>query len=425
MTEWGTARLVDLTALFSAAVLLLLLMRPWLRRRGGATLLYAIWIQVPVVLLVLLLPKPVMPPPVAQVMVPLRASVTGAPQAIRSASPASFDATLLTIWAAGLALSLGVLVLSHLHYRRGLRRAGRGWRLAAGASAAMVGLPPRLALPIDFRQRYSALERRLVLAHERIHARRGDNAWTLLAWLIFATQWFNPLAWWALRRFRTDQELAVDAAVLQRFPGCRSAYTRALLKAQDRFAPALTSPCSRHPLVERIAMLNQSPIPLRRGLLLSLALCAAAGGYAAQMEPRAAAVQPGQVRVVMDVQFAGQLFPPIVHMALAGEEREYTVQGTDGRSYAIRASARPMPEHMIMVSVKATDRLSGKVLSSPRMMGRDGVPMRMEMRDQEGKAVLLGIDLLPRSADWQAARDKVSTISPAAAAAFAASQAPR
>ncbi|MGD3580303.1 M56 family metallopeptidase, partial [Xanthomonas citri pv. citri] len=38
-----------------------------------------------------------------------------------------------------------------------------------------VGLwRPRIVLPMDFDTRYSAAERTLILAHERLHLRRGD-----------------------------------------------------------------------------------------------------------------------------------------------------------------------------------------------------------------------------------------------------------
>ena len=61
---------------------------------------------------------------------------------------------------------------------------------------------------------WSAERRREVLLHELAHVRRGDWAARLIAALVCALHWFNPLAWLAARSMRTEQELACDDAVL-------------------------------------------------------------------------------------------------------------------------------------------------------------------------------------------------------------------
>jgi TonB family protein len=55
---------------------------------------------------------------------------------------------------------------------------------------------------------------RIVLAHEMIHARRLDAVWGLVAQCSLAVNWFNPLAWLAVRRFRREQERSCDDAVV-------------------------------------------------------------------------------------------------------------------------------------------------------------------------------------------------------------------
>lgn len=57
--------------------------------------------------------------------------------------------------------------------------------------------------------------RRIVLAHEMIHARRLDSLWVLLAQCALAVNWFNPLAWFAVRQFRKEQERSCDDAVVE------------------------------------------------------------------------------------------------------------------------------------------------------------------------------------------------------------------
>jgi bla regulator protein BlaR1 len=78
--------------------------------------------------------------------------------------------------------------------------------------------------------------------------------------------------YWAWNRFRFDQEVACDAAVLRqaKVPRCR--YARALAKTH-LVAPTATAFGwqRRHPLVERIAILSR-PAPSRARRLMGYAL---------------------------------------------------------------------------------------------------------------------------------------------------------
>jgi TonB family protein len=56
----------------------------------------------------------------------------------------------------------------------------------------------------------------LVLAHELAHVRRGDWIAQLVAELLRAVYWFNPLIWVACSRLRRESEQACDDAVLVR-----------------------------------------------------------------------------------------------------------------------------------------------------------------------------------------------------------------
>jgi beta-lactamase regulating signal transducer with metallopeptidase domain len=390
--------LIAATAVFSGSVLVLALARRWLRRQGGVLCVYAAWLALPLALLTLALPTLRMPQPVAQIVVPLLVSEPpsgfGAGRSLqRQGAPLA-----LQIWALGALGLSGLLLGSQWRCRRRLRRFGPHWRGPAGGALALLGAwPPRLVLPGDFRQRHDRAERRLMLAHERVHARRGDNHWTLLAWCLLVLQWFNPLAWWALRRYRMDQELACDAAVLAQHGDLRRVYRAALLKAAGLPGLLLASPCSSHPLIERIAMLSQPHRPLRRGLVALLVLALAGGGYLAQAQPRSQGIEPGQVRVLMDLQVNGEFLQPIVHMAPVGEERSYTVTGGGGRSYELRTEAATTPEGLLRVKLRVIDTLSGKVLGSPQLIGKSGASMRIEMLDPETKLALLGVDIVARA----------------------------
>ena len=78
-------------------------------------------------------------------------------------------------------------------------------------SPAVYGIiRPRIILPITWADR----DLDLVLLHEQTHIRRGDNLWRMLAFVIVALHWFNPVAWIFLKLLLTDLELACDEGVL-------------------------------------------------------------------------------------------------------------------------------------------------------------------------------------------------------------------
>jgi beta-lactamase regulating signal transducer with metallopeptidase domain len=75
---------------------------------------------------------------------------------------------------------------------------------------------PRILLPAGAERWAEEHPGRLdaVLVHELAHIARLDAAWHLLARLVVALHWFNPLAWFAARQARFDRERACDDTVL-------------------------------------------------------------------------------------------------------------------------------------------------------------------------------------------------------------------
>lgn len=213
--------LLAATAAVSAAIVLVLALRVALRRRLGAGAAYALWAAVPLAAVAALLPTggTRISLPLA-VLEPLAAATTPVPvDTTATAMPLPWFA----VWLAGCLAVLAVQVLQQWQFRRrcGVRlRRGALQRAAAGPCVSGLWRPVIL-LPADFRARYDRRERRLVLAHEIEHLRRGDLPVLALAALLRALFWFNPLLPMALRWFRLDQELACDARVLARFPEAR------------------------------------------------------------------------------------------------------------------------------------------------------------------------------------------------------------
>lgn len=292
----------EATLATSAATTLVLLLRTPLRRSCGWRVAYGLWVLVPVALAAVLLPAPVREYAPAGVAI-----VQAAGHPSHPVQSAAFDWTraapwLLAAWALGASASAAALARRQRRFidRLGrLHRRGDGlWQAESIAGLpALVGLPPKLVVPADFDLRYGARERRLIVAHERLHARRADPAGNILAAALRCAFWFNPLLWLAYARFRRDQELACDEAVLARHPASRRAYGEAMLKAGLAGLPApMACHWPAHPLKERIAMLGM-PVPTARQWLSGAAIVsmlALAGGYTAwaAQPARAGSQQP-------------------------------------------------------------------------------------------------------------------------------------
>ncbi|HEY4083517.1 MAG TPA: M56 family metallopeptidase [Burkholderiaceae bacterium] len=303
--------LLRLTVEFSLVLAVLLLLRLWLRRAYGAACAYLSWALVPLLLAVAQLPTS-RPAHLVQVLVANELPPGAALPASLIPETADWSLSLLTAWFIGMLACLLVLGLQQRRFMRGLKRhADRThWLGPAGSGPALIGFwRPLVCLPADFEQRFSHEQQRLILAHEEVHRLRRDNLWNLLAALIVALQWFNPLAWLGLRLMRVDQELSCDAAVLRESAQVTD-YAHALLNAQPDAALAGSlhaSWRSAHPLVERISMLKLHATARRHAGLRMLALLGLLGAgavHALQTEPAAPVTSgPADVRLDLEVDY--------------------------------------------------------------------------------------------------------------------------
>lgn len=91
--------------------------------------------------------------------------------------------------------------------------------------------------------RMEPLEQQYILAHECCHIRRYDPLWKMLAFVLLAVYWWNPLVWIAYFYMVRDMEMSCDEAVIETFgSGIKKDYSESLLEfAMERhpysFAP--------------------------------------------------------------------------------------------------------------------------------------------------------------------------------------------
>lgn len=157
-------------------------------------------------------------------------------------------------------------------------------------------LRPRVILPAGADE-WPEDRIRIVLAHELAHVRRGDWAAQMLAEILRAVNWFNPLLWIAARRLRVESEHACDDEVLNLGVGGTdyAAHLLELARAASRHrrtgwpgfpAPAMVRPSSLERRVRAMlnTRLNRTPAT-RRGRSLAtaglLVLTLAVAGFGA------------------------------------------------------------------------------------------------------------------------------------------------
>jgi beta-lactamase regulating signal transducer with metallopeptidase domain len=143
----------------------------------------------------------------------------------------------------------------------------------------------RLLVPQGPWGRFSTQQRRSILRHELAHYVRGDLWKSLLARLLAWPQWFNPLAWLAIRRFEEAAECACDDAVVTAEPEDAFDYLRALLElgTNDSSTSTLQAAVQGGSLQRRVRRLlspTGEDSAIKKLIVIAAALSVAAGGFA-------------------------------------------------------------------------------------------------------------------------------------------------
>ena len=429
--------LLATTLASSAAMAVVLALRGVVRRRLGASAAYLLWLAVPVTLLAVLVPAPrvaVLPMHAIGAVLPAASAVLG------QATPMlPWTWALGAAWLAGVLLAMAGLLPQQRRFVRGLgalqRRDDGIWQAQGMAGLpAVVGLwRPRIVLPVDFEQRYTAPERRLVLMHERVHLHRGDIVVNALLAAMQCLYWFNPLVPLALRRCREDQEFSCDERVIARSDGARRSYGNAMLKTGLSLSP-LPVGChwrDPHPLKERIAMLKH-PVPGKKQWLAMVLL---AVGLSSGLGYATWAAQPAQVRAVAT---GAAYYSVKLRLDVDGQARDFEVREQAGKPFAFSmdtpAGRRWEGQFKVdtldtaRVALSGTLREGDRIIAAPRLVvAIDDGTAAMHARAKDGgssfrmEAVVtdLGRDPGP-AAGLSAPAD-----APARTAGFASMQPPR
>jgi beta-lactamase regulating signal transducer with metallopeptidase domain/predicted nucleic acid-binding Zn-ribbon protein len=219
---------------------------------------------------------------------------------------AAGSATLLTRLGVGLWRMAGIVrrarpindptwldLLHEASQRVGCRRQLRLLVAADVEMPATVGvLFPAVVLPLHA-DTWLLDRRRAVLLHELVHVSRLDWPVRVVARLARAVYWFNPIAWWAVKRLDLEQELACDEEVL-------ALGTRASSYACHLLGIARSATRCPAPAVSGLAMARSSNLEERIMTILKktthrrvgLSLLVPAAVLVAAMVPALATVYP-------------------------------------------------------------------------------------------------------------------------------------
>jgi beta-lactamase regulating signal transducer with metallopeptidase domain len=255
-----------------------------------------------------------------------RAPVPGGSERIQVAASRPATSKLLLVWAFAAALLLGVLIRRHfrlhgmLEGRRtlsegplpkllaGLRRSTGFWRPVRLSATTSIATPlalgrSEICVPERFLHALGEEEQKAALAHELGHLVRRDPAWNLLAQVLEAVFFFQPLHRVARARLRESAEFLADAWAV-RETGSRLGLARCLAEVADWVSapsmPDLSGSLAMaeggSPLMARVRRLLESEpeaaTPSAAGRAAALALVALTAAFAPAISSAASPNEP-------------------------------------------------------------------------------------------------------------------------------------
>ncbi|GIN84419.1 BlaR1 family beta-lactam sensor/signal transducer [Heyndrickxia sporothermodurans] len=158
---------------------------------------------------------------------------------VNKSTPEFFNHLFIVFWGVGMVIFLGVAIYANYQIRKikksattikdhkvnemlevckevvGVKRKIILQETSLITSPITFGiLQPYVLLPKKTKEEFSLNQLKYVFLHELSHQKRKDVFVNYVMWLLQVIYWFNPLVWFALKRIRSDRELACDASVL-------------------------------------------------------------------------------------------------------------------------------------------------------------------------------------------------------------------
>lgn len=138
---------------------------------------------------------------------------------------------LSVIWVIGIVVMVGYslyrYVILHYQMRFAIKYQDDVYQSEFVDSPFVLGIvKPRIYLPYDI----DSNDIEYVIAHEKMHLKRKDNIWKLLAFCLLIMHWFNPLVWVSYILLNRDLELSCDESVIKNYDNNQRAdYSKSLL----------------------------------------------------------------------------------------------------------------------------------------------------------------------------------------------------
>lgn len=145
------------------------------------------------------------------------------------------------IWLTGMAVMLVYAAIAYLRLKRRISTATlvseNIYESDLIRSPFVCGfVKPKIYLPLSL----TGEEREYILLHEKTHIQRLDYIVKLVAFLVLALHWFNPIMWLCFSLMTRDMEMSCDERVIQKTSGLKvTSYSRSLLAlASQKKMPA-------------------------------------------------------------------------------------------------------------------------------------------------------------------------------------------
>ena len=292
----------------SVLIGIILILRAAFRRSVSPRIMYAVWMIVLIRMLVpfsLFTVRIELPEPVSAVLTPgtvdqkVNGKTADDPGTVNDEEPGSIlpvnpgtesekqaaagrpsvRQVLLTVWTVGSAAVALFFIISGIRFRLRLKRGRRSTDDFRGVPvyiSGCVSVPsvvgvfrPAIFIPAEVEDE---MARELILTHEYMHIRHGDQIWSLMRILAVVFYWWNPLVWIAAIMSKRDSELACDESVASRLSReNRYYYARLLLESIPMSQPFALGFGSA-PMKERISMLTDNIKNTSRAIIATVLL---------------------------------------------------------------------------------------------------------------------------------------------------------